>query len=48
MGKRYQRGNQKPLIEGQTMQWAKDTKEVIRSRKSKKEREHNEQKIQKR
>ena len=36
MAKRYQRGNQKPNIEEeeeeQTTQWAKDTKEVIRSR----------------
>jgi hypothetical protein len=34
MAKRYQRGNQKPYIEGgeeETTQWAKDTKEVIRS-----------------
>ena len=31
--KRYQRGNQKPQIEGQTIQWyqRKITKEVIRS-----------------
>ena len=46
MVKRYQRGNQKPKIkEGQTTQWSKDTKrEVIRSRKSKKDRQHNGQK----
>jgi hypothetical protein len=33
MAKGYQRGNQKPYIEGekQTTQWPKDTKEVIRS-----------------
>jgi hypothetical protein len=32
MTKRYQRGDQKPLIEeGQTTQWPKDTKRVIRS-----------------
>ena len=33
---KYQRGIQKPQIEGQTMQWyqIKSTKEVIRSRKS--------------
>jgi hypothetical protein len=34
MAKRYQRGNQKPYIEEgekKTTQWAKDTKEVIRS-----------------
>jgi hypothetical protein len=34
MTKRYQRGNQKPSIEGQTIQWPKDTYEVIRSRQS--------------
>jgi hypothetical protein len=45
MVKRYQRGNQKPKVkEGQTTQWSKDTKGVIRSRKSKKERQHNGQK----
>ena len=34
--KRYQRGNQKPQIEGQTIQWykRKSTKEEIRSRNS--------------
>jgi hypothetical protein len=37
-----QRGNQKPTIkEGQTTQWPKDIKGVIRSRKSKKDRQHN-------
>jgi hypothetical protein len=44
--KRYQRGNQKPKIKGQTTQWPKDTKGVIRSRKSK-DRQHNGQKIPK-
>jgi hypothetical protein len=48
MVKRYQRGNQKPKIkEGQTTQWSKDTKGIIRSRKSKKDRQHNGQKIPK-
>ena len=32
MAKRYQRGNQNPLIEGQTKQWPKDTKGGIRTR----------------
>jgi hypothetical protein len=32
MAKRYHRGNQKPLEEEQTIQWIKDTTEVIRSR----------------
>ena len=33
MVKRYQRGNQNPLIEEeQKTQWSKDTKEVIRIR----------------
>ena len=34
--KKFQRDNQKPLIEGQTIQWyqRKSYKEVIRSRKS--------------
>ena len=40
MVKRYQRGNQKPLIERQTIQWSKDTKGVIRSRKLK-DRQYN-------
>ena len=45
MAKRYQSGNQKPYIEEvQTTQWPKDTKEVIRSRISKKNRQHNGQK----
>ena len=42
MAERYQRGNQKPYIEEeQTTQWPKDTKEVIRSRILKKNRQHN-------
>jgi hypothetical protein len=45
MAKRYQRGNQKPGIEEeQTIQWPKDTKGVIRSRESKKDRQYNGQK----
>ena len=45
MAKRYQRGNQNPYIEEeQTTQWPKDTKEVIRIRISKKNRQHNGQK----
>ena len=48
MAKRYQRGNQNPYIEEeQTTQWSKDTKEVIRIRISKKNRQHNGQKIPK-
>ena len=48
MAKRYQRGNQNPYIEEeQTTQWPKDTKGVIRIRKSKKNRQHNGQKIPK-
>jgi hypothetical protein len=36
MAKRYQMGNQKAYIEvGQTIQWPKDTKGVIRRHKSK-------------
>jgi hypothetical protein len=43
---RYHRGNQNPYIEEeQTTQWPKDTKGVIRIRKSKKNRQHNGQKI---
>ena len=40
--KKYQRGDQKPSIVGQTIQWyeRKSTKEVIRSRKSR-DREYN-------
>jgi hypothetical protein len=42
MAKRYQRGNQKsPIEEGQTTQWPKDKKGIIRSRQSKKDRQHN-------
>jgi hypothetical protein len=45
MDKRYNRGNQNPYIgEEQTTQWAKDTTEVIRIRKLKKNRQHNGQK----
>jgi hypothetical protein len=48
MAKRYQRGNQNPYIEEeQTTQCSKDTKEVIRIRISKKNRQHNGQKIPK-
>jgi hypothetical protein len=48
MAKRYQRGNQKLKIEeGYTTQWQKDTKGVIRSCKSKKDIQHNGQKIPK-
>ena len=47
MTKSYQRGNQKPSIEEQTIQWPKDIKEVIRSRQSK-NRQYNGQKIHKR
>jgi hypothetical protein len=32
MAKRYHRGNQKPYIEGQIIQWPKDTKGVTRNR----------------
>ena len=45
MAKRYQRGNQKPYIaDEQAIQWPKDTKEVIRSRTSKTNRQYNGQK----
>ena len=48
MAKRYQRGNQKSYIEEeQTTQWPKDTKGAIRNRISKKNRQHNGQKIPK-
>ena len=48
MARRYQRGNQKPYIkEEQTIQWPEDTKGVIRSRISKKDGQHNGQKIPK-
>ena len=46
MAKRYQRGNQNPYIEEQTIQWPKDTKGVIRIRISK-NKQHNRQKIPK-
>jgi len=45
MAKRHPWGNQNPYIEeGQTTQWPKDTKGVIRIRISKKDRQHNGQK----
>jgi hypothetical protein len=48
MAKRYQRGNQNLYIEEeQTTQWPKDTKGAIRIRISKKNRQHNGQKIPK-
>jgi hypothetical protein len=48
MAKRYQRGNQNLYIEEeQTTQWPKDTKGVIRICISKKNRQHNGQKIPK-
>jgi hypothetical protein len=38
MVKRYQRSNKKQYIkEGHTIQWSKDTKEVIRNSRSKKD-----------
>ena len=44
---RYQRGNQKPYIkEEQTIQWSQETKGVIRSRISKKNRQHNGQELE--
>ena len=44
MANRYQKGNQKPHFEeGQTTQWPKGTKKIIRSRNSK-DRQHNGQK----
>jgi hypothetical protein len=46
--RRYQRGNQNSLIEeAQTIQRPQDTKGVIRSRKSRRERQYNGHKIQK-
>jgi hypothetical protein len=46
MAKRYHRGNQNPYIkEEQTTQWPKDTTGAIRIRISKKNRQHNGQKI---
>ena len=48
MAKRYQRGNQNLYIEEeQTTQWPKDTKGAIIIRISKKNRQHNGQKIPK-
>jgi hypothetical protein len=48
MANRYQRGNQTPYIEEeQTTQWPKETKGAIRLRISKKNRQHNGQKIPK-
>jgi archaellum component FlaF (FlaF/FlaG flagellin family) len=48
MVKRYQRGNKKQYIkEGHTIQWSKDTKEVIRNSISKKDIQYNGQKIPK-
>jgi predicted nucleotide-binding protein len=48
MAKRYQRRHQNPYIEEeQTTQWPKDTKGVIIIRISKKNRQHNDQKIPK-
>jgi phage FluMu protein Com len=48
MAKRYQRGNQNLYIkEEQTTQWPKDTKGAIRICISKKNRQHNGQKIPK-
>ena len=49
MGTRYQTGNQKPYITaGETIQWAQDTKAVIRSHKLQLERQYNGHKIPKR
>jgi hypothetical protein len=46
MAKRYQRSNQNPYIEEeQTAQWPKDTRGVTRICISKKNRQHNGQKI---
>ena len=48
MAKRYQRCNQNPYIEeGQTIQWPKDTKGVIRIRISRKDRQCNNQTTEK-
>jgi hypothetical protein len=48
MARRYQRDNQKTYIEErQTTQWPEDTKGVIRSRISKKNKQYNGQKIPK-
>ena len=47
MVKRYQRGNKKEYIkDGHTIQWSKDTKEVIRNSTSMKDIQYNGQKIQ--
>jgi hypothetical protein len=49
MVKRHQRGNKIQYIkEGHTIQWSKDTKEVIRNSTSKKDIQYNGQKIPKR
>ena len=48
MVKIYQRGNKKQYIkEGHSIQWSKDTKEVIRNSISKKDIQYNGQKIPK-
>ena len=48
MVKRYQRHTQKPYIkEGQSIQWPKDTKGIIRSCKSKEDCQYNGQKTSK-
>ena len=48
MAKRYQRCNQNPYIEeGQTIQWPNDTKDVIRIRISRKDRQYNDQTTEK-
>ena len=44
---RYKRGYQNPYIKEQTTQWNKDTKGLIRIRRSKKNRQHNGIKIPK-
>jgi hypothetical protein len=45
MVKRYKRGNKKEYIkEGHSIQWSKDTKEVIRNSTSKKDIQYNGQK----
>ena len=49
MVKRYKRGNKKQYFkEGHSIQWSKDTKEVIRNSRSKKDIQYNGQKIPKR
>jgi hypothetical protein len=49
MVKTYQRGNKKQYIkEGHTIQWPKDSKEVIRNTTSKKDIQYNDEKIAKR